>query len=148
MNKDKRLDSLFGNGPAAAARAEQESRAEPEVLTLAQMDGSAETMRPADKEIARLHVILKDGSVRTFINDHLDVEHRFESGKFSLVFAGTKHWRIDVEGRNLWQVFDYLTLRRWPYLREATRDFAGDGETIITRIAIHDVTPQPAGAAS
>jgi hypothetical protein len=88
-------------------------------------------------------------NVRTFEYDHLDVEHRFSGGKFSLVFAGTKHWRIDVEGHgDLWKIFDYCTLRRWPYLREATGSMPGagrsDGETVLTKIEIHDITPREA----
>lgn len=136
------LDELFGRPMTdipTQGRGEAKEEKSDDSLTLADMQG---VMRPANKEIGRLHVIDSKGVVRTFNYDHLDVEHRFDGERFSVVFAGTKHYRIDVTGRNLWRVYDYITIRRWPYLRQAPRDFASDGEMIITLIEIHDITPK------
>jgi hypothetical protein len=117
-------------------------------LTFGEMDGGA-TMRPANKELARLHVIDAEGNVKTFAYDHFDVRHEFYGARFSVFFAGTKHWRLDVEGTNLWRAYDYITLRRWPYLRAVPGNaakFAGNGvqaEPVITKVEWHDVTPRP-----
>ena len=43
-------------------------------------------MRPANKPLTRMHVIKKDGSVRTFYYHFLDVESVFDGGTFTLFF--------------------------------------------------------------
>ncbi len=64
-----------------------------------------------------------------------------------MVFAGVKHWRVEVSGHgpDLWRVYDLVTLHRLPYLREASGGMAGvgrDGETVLAEILITDVTPK------
>jgi hypothetical protein len=118
---------------------------DPETLTIAEMDGRYSTLRPANKTLTRMHVILKNGKIFSFQNHYLDVRSTFEGGTFVLLFAGTKHYEVTVigHGPKFWAVYDYCTQHRWPYLREATRDFAADGETVFTEIRIVDVTPKP-----
>jgi hypothetical protein len=118
---------------------------EPDALTIAQMDGDYAGMRPATRNLTRLHVVLKDGKVRSFQYHFLDVESTFDGGAFILLFAGTKHWQITVKGHGpkFWAIYDSCTLHRWPYLREATMSMPGaDGETVLTEIKIQDVTPR------
>ena len=48
-------------------------------------------------------------------------------------------------GPKFWAIYDYITLNRWAYLREATGSMAGfaaDGETVLTEIKIADITPR------
>jgi hypothetical protein len=44
--------------------------------------------------------------------------------EFSIKVAGSKLWKVTVRGRNLWEIYDYLTLHRMPWIRVADRDFA------------------------
>ena len=109
------------------------------------MDGKYSTMPPANKPLTRLHVILKDGRVRSYQFHFLDAESTFDGNSFKLLFAGVKHWEVTVKGRGpqFWRIYDLVTLHRLPYLREAIRDFAGADETVLTEIIIRDVTPRP-----
>lgn len=118
-----------------------EADSDAEAVSIGDMEGKAP--RPANKVLTRLHVVLKDGSVHTFVYHHLDSNATFNGNSFTLVFVGAKHWQVQVKGRGkeFWRAFDYITLFRWPYLREATRDF-GDGLT-FSEIRITDVTPRP-----
>lgn len=118
-----------------------------EELTIAQMDGRYSTLRPANKNLTRLHVILKDGKVRSYQYHFLDALSTFDGNTFTLVFAGVKHWQLTVKGHgpSLWRLYDLCTLHRLPYLREAAGSMpgiAGEGETVLTEIKIQDVTPR------
>jgi hypothetical protein len=133
-----------GNGTPEKPAGQQTTSADadPDELTIGQMDGKYSTMRPGNKELARMHVILKDGSVQTFQFAHLDAKSVFNGQKFVLQFIGAKHWAVEIEGRNIWRMYDYCTLKRWPYIREATRDFGQDEETVTTKVTITDITPR------
>jgi hypothetical protein len=53
-----------------------------------------------------------------------------------------------VRGRNLLRIFDYIGLRRLPWIRQAERDVRlGDDEPVITWIDIQDRRPQAAASA-
>ena len=62
---------------------------------------------------------------------------------FRFVFADLRPKLVTVHGRNLRRMFDYIGLRRLPWIRQADRDFrsaagAIDHEPIITLIEIED----------
>lgn len=117
---------------------------DPEALTIAEMNGST-ALRPANKLLTRLHIVLKDGSVHTMIYHHLDSNAHFHGDSFTLVFIGAKHWSVTVKGHGpkFWAIFDYITLFRWAYIREEPRDFKSDKDaTVFTEITIRDVTPK------
>ena len=104
-------------------------------------------MPPANRNLTRIHIVDKAGRVRSFQYNHLDVESTCEGGTFTLTFAGTKHWRVTVKGHGkmFWAVYDYITLHRWPCLREASGSMPGanaDAEAVFTEIKIVDVTPE------
>ena len=133
-----------GPPPAPAPASEDGSDA----LTVAQMDGKYSSMRPANKTLTRMHVILKDGKVFTFQYHFLDARSTFEGGVFKLLFIGAKHWELTVKGHGpqFWRIYDLVTLHRWAYLREATGSMpgvGGDDETVFASIEIKDVTPKP-----
>ncbi|OWK42138.1 hypothetical protein FRUB_04216 [Fimbriiglobus ruber] len=118
-----------------------------ETLTISQMDGKYATLRPANKTLTRIHVILKDGKVRSYQYAFLDALSTYDGGTFTLLFAGVKHWALTVKGHgpNFWRIYDLCTLHRLPYLREASGSMAesgGEGETILTEIKIVDATPK------
>lgn len=53
-----------------------------------------------------------------------------------------------IKGRNLLRVFDYISLRRLPWIRQAERDVRlADDEPIITLIDIQDRRAEQAGPA-
>ena len=62
---------------------------------------------------------------------------------FSFVFSDIQPKLVTVHGRNLLRIFDYISLRRMPWIRQADRDFRAvdgtpDNEPIITRIEVED----------
>ena len=151
-----RKDSLDGllsrmNGrPAPPGNDAPPPEPDGEELSLASMDGRYSTLRPANKNLTRIHVILKDGKVRSFQFAFLDALSTYEGGAFTLLFAGVKHWAVTVKGhgRDFWRVYDLCTLHRLPYLREAAGSMAGladKGETVLAEIKIQDVTPRHEG---
>jgi hypothetical protein len=111
-------------------------------VTLADMEGAS--LRPANKNLVRLHLVLKDGKVRTMQYAHLDVHSTFEGGKFVLIFAGTRHYQVTIKGsgKKFWTAYDLCTLHRLPYIREATRQFSDNEEVIFSEIEIADITPE------
>ena len=126
--------------PAARPEASEDS----DSLSISQMDGQYASLRPTNKNLTRLHVVKRDGKVHSYQYNFLDAESSFDGGTFTLLFAGVKHWQIRVKGHGpkFWSVYDYISLHRWPYLREATGSMPGaDGETVFTSIEITDVTP-------
>ena len=121
-------------GPSPAPPEE----ADPETLSISQMDGKYSTMRPANKNLTRLHVIHRDGSVESLQYHHIDAKSEFNGGSFTFLFSGAKLWELTVEGRNLWRLYDYISLCRWPYIRVATRDFDEQGE-VVTAVRIKEI---------
>jgi len=62
---------------------------------------------------------------------------------FSFVFADLQPKLVTVHGRNLQRIFDYISLRRMPWIRQADRDFRAvgstpDNEPFISRIDVAD----------
>ena len=123
---------------------EDEGRPGDEALPLSTISGGL--ARPWNKPLNRLHVMTKDGVVHTLLYHELQGNALYQGGRMEFVFAGAaRHWKVVVTGSGprFWEVYDYLTLGRWPYLVEATRGFKGeDGDTVFDRIEIVDVTPK------
>jgi hypothetical protein len=93
--------------------------AEAEELAIDEKDGKDASVRAANKNLTRLHIIDTAGKVRTFQYHFLDVDSTFDGGTFTLVFVGErKHWEVVVRGYGpkFWSVYDYITLHRLPYL--------------------------------
>lgn len=71
---------------------------------------------------------------------------------FSFVFADLQPKLVTVHGRNLQRIFDYISLRRMPWIRQADRDFRAVGgtsdEPFISRIVIEDWKRMPEQAAN
>ena len=71
---------------------------------------------------------------------------------FSFVVSDIQPKLVTVHGRNLLRIFDQISLRRIPWIRQADRDFrAGDGvgdtDPIITRLEVDDWRRMPEQAA-
>lgn len=97
--------------------------------------------RAANKALPRFFVFFNKlgfgpgkKAVRQFQYIELDSDGDEEDGcgfgltdtgqEFSVKIAGSKLWKLTVRGRNLWEIYDYLSLHRLPWLRVADRDFA------------------------
>lgn len=134
--KDSLKNILAGGKPKPD---EVETTADDEFLSLADMAGNP--LRPANRTLTRLHVIHRDGTVETLFYHHIDAKAEYRGNSFTFLFSGARLWELTVEGRNLWRMFDYISLSRWPFIRVATRDFDQDGE-VVTAVRIKDVTPR------
>lgn len=66
-----------------------------------------------------------------------------EGQVFRFLFADLQPKLLTVHGRSLLRIFDYISLRRMPWIRQIDRDFramGGDADTepVITRIELTD----------
>jgi hypothetical protein len=96
--------------------------------------------RPAAKLLPGLHLFRRRGSTRSFQFAHLGYQEYDPSNTwFVIEFNEPEKWRVTVRGRNLWAIYNYIAQHRLEWIREADRDFAGDGERIITAIEIEAV---------
>ncbi|WP_020471531.1 hypothetical protein [Zavarzinella formosa] len=133
---------LLGATPKPSPKPDEEPAQveDAEAISLADMNGS-HSMRPSNKTVPRIHVVLKDGKVQTLFYHHLDAKAEYDGNSFTFLFIGAKHWELTVQGRNLWRVYDYISLSRWPYIRVSPRDYDEKGE-VVTAVSIKDITPR------
>ena len=66
---------------------------------------------------------------------------------FTFLIADLQPKLLTVDGRNLLRVFDCISQRRMPWIRQTDRDFRAvdgdtDNEAVITRICLEDWKPQ------
>ncbi len=98
--------------------------------------------RPSNKWITCVHV--HDGAkpVDSFQYAHMAVHGVFEPTKFTVIFAAHETWKLTVEGRNLWTVYNLICQHRLEWIRKVDRDIgADDKKAVITGIKVEDVTP-------
>ena len=94
------------------------------------------------KALLRLHVIREPGKRISFQYQGLDSHSEYEPGRFVVDFAGTRHWRVTVTGRNLWRVYDGITRHAVPWIQQTMpgRDFEErKGQAVITGISVEEV---------
>jgi hypothetical protein len=96
--------------------------------------------RARPKPCYSLHVIRPNGEVQTFQYFQLDGMSEYKAGEIRLRFIGAKVWDVLIEGRKLWELYDYIHQHRMPWLRIAARDFDGDG-TSIRSVTVKAVEP-------
>lgn len=141
----KYFAAAAGRNPAAAADDDLPLAEEAQELTIAQMDGRYASLRPANGNLTRLHVVTRTGRVRTMQYADLTSDANFDGDHFTLTFAGVKPLRVTVKGYGprFWALYDYCCLHRCPYLREAACSVPGAGpdDTVLERITIADVPP-------
>ncbi|HEY4309317.1 MAG TPA: hypothetical protein VGN12_07680 [Pirellulales bacterium] len=101
--------------------------------------------RASQKPLFAIHFITPHGSVRSFQYMHLDSDSSYAPDRLTLRFAGLKIVNVVISGRNLWELYDYIHQHRSAWVRQAARDFAADGDAIVTGIAISEsVALEPA----
>lgn len=92
--------------------------------------------RPSNKPLYAIHFVAATGEVRSFQYAHLDSDSRFEAERITLRFLGMHPIQVTVSGRNLWRLFEYLHQHRCAWILTAGRDFAKDGQPIVTGVEI------------
>lgn len=128
-------------------RGEPRGRApEPDEPMLPELDAPYQPhSRPAARPAYTLHLLLGREGCRSFQYVHLDSDAAFTAGEsgqcIRLRFCGSKVMQVVIRGRNLWRLYDLIHQHRiaWVMQQEAGRDFAGDGETVVTDIRVDDV---------
>ena len=65
---------------------------------------------------------------------HLDSPSTYTSECITLKFLGTEPVKVAIHGRNLWRLYDYLHQHRIAWIVQAGRDFAADGQTLISQV--------------
>ncbi len=96
--------------------------------------------RPTHKPVFSIHFITPQGAVKSFQYMHLDSNSRFEPQRIALRFVGSVVMDVLIDGRNLWELYDYIHQHRMPWVKAAARDFAQDREPIVTRISVVEAT--------
>jgi hypothetical protein len=91
--------------------------------------------RPANKPVHAIHFVNPKGEVRSFQYVHLDSDSRFENERVVLRFLGMEPTRIVISGRNLWRAYDYIHQHRLTWIMAAAREFAADGQAIVTNVS-------------
>jgi hypothetical protein len=96
--------------------------------------------RPSSKPLYALHFVSPAGSVTSFQYVHLDSHSSYAAECITLQFLGMKPVKVAIHGRNLWRLYDCLHQHRIAWVMQASRDFAEDGETIITEVRFTPVS--------
>ncbi len=121
--------------PTAPDRAEDEDSGLPSLK-----DGDYQAhARAANKPVYAIHFVTPSGEVRSFQYVHLDSGSQFTAERITLAFMGMEPVRVVIEGRNLWRLYDYIHQHRMPWVMVAGRDFAKDGQTIVTRVSYQPI---------
>jgi hypothetical protein len=95
------------------------------------------------KPVRAIHFFTQDGKCRTF--EYTDLRSRcgddddFTSTRFKLAFLGLRAVEVTVEGRDLWPLYDYIHQHRMPWVMVAARDFAKNGDTIVTSVTVEGI---------
>ena len=146
-----------------AARAADTAKAVDNVALLPALSDPYKAAGTADNtEVSRLVLVMgKDGFLSgqtayiAFQYVHLSMgEFGFTTDGqwFSFIVSDLQPKLVTVHGRNVLKIFDQISLRRIPWIRQADRDFrAGNGvgstEPVITRLKVEDWKRKPEQAA-
>jgi hypothetical protein len=103
--------------------------------------------RPGNKLLPSIHFILRDRSIRTFQYMHLESDSRFEplpQGKgqrLAFRFASSVVVGVEIEGRNLFRLYDYITQHRMAWVCELDegRDFEGETAAAIRSFHFEEI---------
>jgi hypothetical protein len=129
-------------------RTTQPQAAEPEeevgLPTLRDGDYQAHAL-PSNKPLSAIHFVSPKGDVRSFQYVDLDSDSRFMPECITLRFTGMDVLQVQIQGRNLWRLYDYIHQNRMRWVRESAHDLAKDGQPLVTRVAISLVKDEGRG---
>ena len=144
--------------PAAYRKAEPDAKPVEKAALLPALNDPYKAGGFADSEVSRLVLVMgKDGfhvgetAYIAFQYVHLGIGQfgfTADGQWFNFVISDIQPKLVTVHGRNVLRIFDYISLRRMPWIRQADRDFrAGNGvghtEPVITRIEVEDWKREP-----
>jgi hypothetical protein len=90
-----------------------------------------------NKWITALTIKHASGPWESFQYSGIDVRSTYEPTRFEVCFRNIEaKWHIVVTGRNLSRLYNLVIQARMEWLKAADRDFARDGEVIITGIEV------------
>lgn len=92
--------------------------------------------RPANKPLYSIHFIGPNDEMRSFQYAHLDSDSSYAPGRIALRFVGLQSIAVVIEGRKLQSLYDYIHQHRAAWVKQAARDFAADGASIVTKLSI------------
>jgi hypothetical protein len=95
--------------------------------------------RPANKPLYSLHFLNPAGEVHSFQYVHLDSHSSYTAESITLKFLGMEPVKVVLRGRNLWRLYDYVHQHRIAWIMQAARDFAQDGQTVVTHVGFSAV---------
>jgi hypothetical protein len=98
--------------------------------------------RPSNKPLYSIHFLDPAGNVTSFQFVHLDSQSTFTPECITLKFLGMEPVKVTIRGRNLWRLYDYIHQHRVAWIMQAARDFAQDGQTVITSVRFTAVKPE------
>jgi hypothetical protein len=115
-----------------------------EELELPALNGRAYVphARPANKPLYSIHFLNPTGNVHSFQYVHLDSHSTYAAECITLKFLGMEPVRVSIHGRNLWRLYDYIHQHRIAWIMQASRDFAQDGQTVVTQITFAKVAAE------
>lgn len=91
---------------------------------------------PSPKPLFAVHFVATNGDIRSFQYLHLDSNSSFVGQRIVLRFLGMQAIQVTIDGRNLRALYEYLHQHRMRWVQEAARDFARDGEPVVSKITI------------
>jgi len=96
--------------------------------------------RATHRPVPSIHFVSPRGEVRSFQYIDLDSNTALTSEGIALRFDGMRPAAVQICGRNLWRLYDYIHQHRMPWVMEVAkdRDFAKDGETVVTAVRFLD----------
>ena len=144
MGDETRIDpTIYLREPASSEKA----------ALLPSLNTAYKASGTVDNEVSRLVLVMGKDGFRPGGNAYVALQYvHMGVGEFGFtandqvfrfVFSDIQPKLLTVHGRNLLRIFDYICLRRMPWIRQTDRDFraidAGmDTEPVITRIDIDD----------
>ncbi|MBS0264478.1 MAG: hypothetical protein JSS02_21265 [Planctomycetes bacterium] len=146
MADDSLMDALTRR--RGEPRAQAAPATEPDEPTLPEPDAPyLPHSKPLARPVYTLHLLLGRDGCRSFQLVHLDSDSTFtadDAGQcIRLRFCGSKVMQVSIRGRNLRRLYDLIHQHRiaWVMRQELGRDFAAEGETVITEIHTEEPVP-------
>ncbi len=107
--------------------------------------------RPSHHPVFTLHCVLGRDGYRSFQYSQLDSDSSLsvdgQGQVIRLRFYGSKLFVVTVRGRNLWRLYDYIHQHKISFVMavDPGRDFADDGEPVVTSIDIKEIREAEGG---
>jgi hypothetical protein len=93
-----------------------------------------------DKWVTALTIKHPKAPWESFQYRHIGCRSVYDPTRFIVEFVGdADKWRVTVEGRNLFRLYNLVVQHRLEWIRAVDRDFGDDKQAIITGITVEQV---------